>query len=236
MKEIWKDIEGYEGHYQVSNKGVVKSLDREIPHSKGGVASIKGRILKPHANKCGGLRVKLWCEGRVKSHQIHRLVAAAYIANPENKPEVNHKDGDRSNNKVVNLEWVTASENIQHSYDELGRRPPWLGKKGCMHHRSKAVIQLDKNGNKISEYGSQLEAERKTGIWAKNISKVLNGKLNTAGGYVWKFKTAQYFKRNDWRKTEAIMEMSDHDKLLKKIVEAKLALYEAQVRREKQRQ
>ena len=101
--EIWEDIEGYEGIYQVSSLGKVKSLN--FNHTK------KEKILKPFFNRDGYLSVNLYKEGKRKQYLVHRLVAKVFIPNPENKLEVNHKDEDKTNNKVENLEWVTSKEN-----------------------------------------------------------------------------------------------------------------------------
>ena len=101
MKEIWKDIKGYEGIYQVSNFGRIKS-------------SYTKRILKGGKNKAGYLLVGLYKQGVLSRKSIHRLVAEAFIPNPDNKPEVNHIDENKTNNMVSNLEWMTAKENINH--------------------------------------------------------------------------------------------------------------------------
>ena len=114
MKEIWKDIEGYEGLYQISNLGNVKSLHR-IANIPNGHRKVKERILKQTENR-GYRAVIISKEKTRKEFSAHRLVAFHFIPNPENKPEVNHIDGNKSNNKVENLEWVTPSENIRHSY------------------------------------------------------------------------------------------------------------------------
>lgn len=110
MKEIWKDIEGYEGLYQVSNLGRVRSLDRKVwNYTK------KGRILKPHSNGHSYQNVSLHKENKTEKHlYIHILVAKAFLPNPDNKTEVNHKDFNKLNNRVDNLEWVTRDENKQH--------------------------------------------------------------------------------------------------------------------------
>jgi hypothetical protein len=127
MEEVWKDIAGYEGLYQVSNLGRVKSLERMIPYSKG-MRKIPEKIMKQEKNTDGYLRLKLVNNSGKKNKKIHRLVAEAFIPNPEEKKCINHIDGDKSNNCVKNLEWVTYGENMKHAY-ENGLTTSWnIGK------------------------------------------------------------------------------------------------------------
>ena len=131
-KEIWKDIQGYEGHYQVSNLGNVRSLDRTVAVnlSKQPERKVKGRVLRKTINKYGYCCVLLWLNKKSKFSTIHRLVANAFIPNPLDKPQVNHKDSNRSNNYVHNLEWATHSENQKHGYLAGNVNPPiYKGKK-----------------------------------------------------------------------------------------------------------
>lgn len=114
--EIWKDINGYWDYYQVSQSGVVRSLDREIS-IKGGLRNIKGVVLKYTTTDRGYLSVGLSKYGNRENFRVHQLVAKEFIPNPLNLVEVNHKDGDKSNNNSYNLEWCTRSENILHAYD-----------------------------------------------------------------------------------------------------------------------
>lgn len=116
MKEEWKDIIGYEGYYQVSNLGRVRSKDRIVTHSNGSKVLYRSKILAAPADHWGYNAVSL-CKYDIKRKtcKIHRLVATMYISNPNKYLEVNHKDGNKSNNKVTNLEWVTGKENKAHA-------------------------------------------------------------------------------------------------------------------------
>lgn len=116
-KEIWKDIEGYEGYYQVSNFGNVKSLDRVIEHLRFGFCQRKGGLRRLSTDSDGYHRVGLYKDGKGKHFFVHRLVAQAFIPNPESKPEVNHINAVKTDNNVSNLEWVTNIENITHAID-----------------------------------------------------------------------------------------------------------------------
>ena len=115
MEEVWKDIKGYEGMYQVSNLGRVRSLNRIITN-KNKKYEIKGKIISNSTSKLGYKKVTLQSNGERKTFQVHRLVAQTFINNPNDKPQVNHIDGDKANNQVHNLEWVTSSENITHAF------------------------------------------------------------------------------------------------------------------------
>lgn len=119
--------------------------------------------------------------------KIHRLVAETFIPNLENKPEVNHKNGIKADNRVKNLEWATAAENMQHAHKVLGIKSSNFGKFGTDNHSSKPVKQI-KNGKIIAIYGSMREAERKTKICSTGISACCKGKAKSAGGYQWKYK------------------------------------------------
>lgn len=120
-KEIWKDVKGYEGLYEVSSLGSVRSKERLVKYSTGVIIKHKGRVLKQENNK-GYKRVTLSKNGEVIRFQVHRLVAMHFVDNTERKPHVNHLDGDGANNRVENLEWCTAQENEIHSHKVLGKR------------------------------------------------------------------------------------------------------------------
>lgn len=174
-EEIWKDIEGYDGLYQVSSYGRVRSLDRITNYANGEKHLWKGRILKPAKNRDGYLTCVLYKNGKTENKNLHRLVAQAFILNPDNLPQVNHKDENPSNNHVENLEWCTQAYNNCY-----GTRLKKL---------SMSVLQIDINtGRVISDYPSTMEAERQLNISNSNISACCNGKRKTAGGFKWCYK------------------------------------------------
>lgn len=116
MKESWEDVVGYKGYYKVSSLGRVKSLDRTITNIRGVKRFIKGKLLKQSVNELGYLRVGLSRDCKMYTKYVHRVVSEAFIKNPRAKSYVNHKNSDRKDNRRVNLEWCTASENVLHSY------------------------------------------------------------------------------------------------------------------------
>ena len=175
MIEVWKDIVGYEGKYQISNLGNVRNF--------------KFKLIKYTVSNYGYIRIGLRNHGK-RMYSIHRLVAIAFIPNPDNKPYINHIDGNKSNNNVTNLEWVTQSENEKHAH-RLGLKPKpqyWKNKFGVNHLSSIPVSQYDKNNNFISDYTSIREAATKNKIDESSIVKVCKGKYKTAGGFIWKYK------------------------------------------------
>lgn len=117
MTEEWRDVAGYGGRYQVSNLGRVRSLNRTIVQSNGKTQARRGRLLKPRPTKAGYRQVHLYEEGAGANQYIHRLVLDAFVGSAPDGTECNHKDGDKTNNHVDNLEWVSHTENIRHAYD-----------------------------------------------------------------------------------------------------------------------
>lgn len=181
-KEIWKPIKGYEGYYEVSNLGNVRSVDRVIVYSNGAKHTYKGHLLSL-VNRSGGYKeVHLSINQNKKTPSVHRLVAEAFIPNPLNLPEVNHKDEDKSNNCVENLEWCNSKYNMNY---------------GTRNERSsKPIVQLTLDGDFVKRYYGAAEAQRKTGIMSNNISAALNDKQYTAGDYCWcyEWEYEKYFK------------------------------------------
>lgn len=206
-KEVWKDIEGYEGLYQVSNIGRVRSLDKEIKTYNGGSYINKGKIINGSIAKSEGyLRVTLVKDRKNTIKKIHRLVAEAFIPNPENKPCVDHINTIRDDNRVENLRWVTYEENMNNpltkqkiSKINTGEGNPFYGKK----HTEESLKKISESGkgriptnrkkiicvelNRV--FDSIAEAGRELNIGSQNICKVLKGERNTCGGYHWEYIT-----------------------------------------------
>lgn len=160
---MWKNVSGYEGLYLVNKSGVVKS---------------KRKILK-QSDERGYLRVTFSANNKQQHFQVHRLVALMFIPNPENKPCVNHIDGNKHNNNVSNLEWCTYSENEKHSYRIL--------KKKVNKPNQKPVIQVTESGDVLKTFHSISEAARFLKIPHQCICSVLVGKNKKAGGYIWRY-------------------------------------------------
>lgn len=183
MTEEWKDIEGYENIYQVSNMGRIRSVDR-YENCNGTKRIRKGRILINTLSQYGYKVVCLYKNAKQKQFFVHRLVAMAFIPNPNNYPIINHKDEDKANNYVDNLEWCTIKYNSSY-----GTAPKRISEKQLNRpDKSKPVLQYTKDGHLVGEYPSQKEASRKTKIKQGLVSACCIGKIKTAGGYIWKFK------------------------------------------------
>ena len=159
--------------YQISNLGRVKSLKRQCKHPAGGKRVVNERIMRFDENKKWGyLRVHLSKDGKDKKILVHRLVAQAFIPNPKNYEVVNHRDQNPKNNNVENLEWCNVQYNNTYG-DKIQRM-------------FKQIVQMDKNGTVIKYFSSTVEASKETKITRCTITNCLNGKQNTAGGYIWK--------------------------------------------------
>lgn len=180
-KEIWKDIKDYTG-YQVSNMGNVRSLNF---HQTG-----KVQVLKLRKNKNGRIYVNLYKDGKKKFCQVHRLVVTAFLENPDNLPQVNHKDENPSNNRVDNLEWCTSKYN--NNYGSHNQRVSEAKRGVPLSEETKRkmsipVAQYTKEGNLIAVFYGANEAERQTGINNSNITACCKGKLKTCGNFIWKY-------------------------------------------------
>ena len=180
--EEWRDVVGYEGEYQVSNLGNVRSMTRKARVRNGCYAIKKGKMLKKTKNPKGYLCVHLSSHGKAKSIEIQRLVAMAFLPNPNEYPCVNHKDEDKGNNSVDNLEWCTYAYN--NAYGECRKKASLSRINGKM---SKRVYQYDANMNLIAEHPSLAEVKRTLGYDASKISLCARGERKTAYGYLWKY-------------------------------------------------
>lgn len=183
--EIWKDIKGYEGLYQVSNQGRVKSLERYKIGRFGIKYRVNEKIIIPHQDKYGYIRVGIYKDGVERTIRIHKLVAEVFIPNPNNYTEINHIDEDKTNNRVENLEWCSRSYNVRY-----GSRLDKVSKALQGHYNtkcSKSVLCVELN----RKFPSSMEAERWLGIHKahSNICKCCIGKpkYKTAYGYHWRY-------------------------------------------------
>lgn len=168
----WRDTYIYGEQYQVSNTGLVRN-------------KITGHILTPQKDKKGYLRVRLSLHDEKATAKVHRLVAIAFISNPDGKPQVNHKDTDKSNNNVGNLEWVTNGENQIHAY-KTGLNYV-TGRAG---RKKKPVCKLKlSTGEVIGTYRSLADAGRENGLRDTNIHKVLTGERRSCGGFGWRYES-----------------------------------------------
>lgn len=182
MNEIWKDVTGYEGLYQVSNLGRVKAMPKR---------GHKEKIMKPSLKKDGYNRILLSKKGKYKTLYVHRLVAEAFLSHTESKCEVNHINGIKTDNYVYNLEWVTKSQNQLHAIEMGLRAPsPMIGRKGKLHPTSRPVLQFDLEGNFINEWKCISEAARAIGCSPSSISSCASTHIRnkTCKGYIWKYK------------------------------------------------
>jgi hypothetical protein len=189
MEELWKDIKGYEGDYQVSNLGNVRSLryGNNGPNQKG--SGIKN--LKQIINSAGYYVVNLYKDGKMKQHFVHRLVAEAFIPNPNMLNEIDHINTNRLDNSISNLRWVTHKENINNpisSAYRLGKCIKTLRKlKGGLHHSSKRVAQYTKDGVFVKVWDSMADVSRELGIDSGSLTKACQGIQKSTGGFVWKY-------------------------------------------------
>lgn len=181
MQEIWKDIPGFENIYQASNYGNIRALHYGCRNKSN---SLIIRKLTPTPNRDNGyLRVNLVTDGKDKRYYIHRLVATTFIPNPDNKPQVNHIDGDKTNNSVSNLEWVTISENHIHAFNTGLKHKKF----GIENANSKPILQYTKDGILIRKWDSIADASRFYNIDRSSISQCLLGRSKSSNGYIWKY-------------------------------------------------
>lgn len=177
MEEVWKPIIGYEGLYKISSLGRVMSHFKllSVPESKG--------IVKLGKNKHGYLQIYLTKDGKAKYHAVHRLVAKAFIPNPQNMPFVNHLNEIKDDNRACNLEWCDAKYNTNYGTC-IERR----ANRQRNNHGSKSVEQLTMDCELLNVYPSIMEASRITGVPARAICATCKGYQHSAYGYKWKYR------------------------------------------------
>lgn len=193
MEEVWRDVFGYEGLYQVSNFGRVRSVDRLVVHGNH-LKLVKGRILKMRLAGRGYYVVQLSKNGNVLPFNVHRLVGKTFLANQNNLPQINHKDECKTNNFVwvnpdgsvdelkSNLEWCTHNYNLNYGSHNKNLSEHRKGK------NTKPVLQLTTDGMLVKEWASITEAAKENDLYIQNICGVLHGRQVTCGGFIWKYK------------------------------------------------
>lgn len=182
--ETWKEIPNYEGIYEISTRGFIRTISKRLQKT-------------PYITNKGYLAIDLYKNKKRKKHLIHRLIAETFISNPNNYPCVNHKDGNKLNNDINNLEWCTQKYNMQEAA-RLGLLNTWCGKLFGKNHPNykfrgkwktqKPIYQCDLEGVILKRFNSCEEAKRETNIEASHISECCNNKRKTAGGYIWKYE------------------------------------------------
>lgn len=186
--EIWKPVVGYEGLYECSSLGNVRSLDRIDSVGR----RIKGKHIKPLESRFGYHRLSLCKEGKVITHSVHRLVAEAFLPNPDNKPCVDHINTDRTDCRVENLRWVTIKENNENPLTQQHRKrgnehpKPFKGKVGVLHPKSKSVLQYTKDGVFVKRWESISLANKHYNT--NHISDCCLGKRKNCVGFIWVFE------------------------------------------------
>lgn len=198
MNEIWKPVKGYEGYYEVSNLGRIKSIERMVKW-KGRERFVKETIKATNIDKGGYPVVTLCRDCKSTSVKVHRIIAEAFIPNPDNKPLIDHINTIRTDNRVENLRWCTNQENCNNPITLRNARKNNYTKESCAKANEtkrkrktmtapKFVCQYTKQGLLLNVHESIQDAMRNTGIHASAISCVCSGKRFSAGGYIWKFK------------------------------------------------
>lgn len=190
INEIWKPVVGYEGLYECSNMGRVKSVDRYVPHRyKGEYQFIKGRIRKTKLNNGGYEMLSLFRDGKEKTCLVHRIIAEAFLPNPDNLPEVNHKDECKTSNII----WINEDGSIDYNKSNL----EWCDREYNLYYGTRRqrqaekemvpVIQYTKDGMLIKKWDSMQSVMDDLGINRGNISNCCSGRCKSVGGYKWKY-------------------------------------------------
>lgn len=184
MKEIWKDIPNYEGYYQASNLGRVKALNRVVQMFESKFMFLKEHIMKQRKTDKGYMVVRLSKDGKQKNIFVHVAVLESFSKRPEGLSQINHKDENKANNMLCNLEYCTPAYNQNYGMCGYNKSKSTINDK----RKSKQVIQFTKDGTFIKEFPSLHEVERTLGFQHGHVRDACNGKLHTAYGYKWKWK------------------------------------------------
>ena len=184
--ERWKDIKGYEGLYRVSNQGRVLSLNYR--------GSRRTEILNQRKTQKGYMTVGLSKDGQERKYMVHRLVAQAFIPNPDNKSQVDHKNTKRDDNRAANLKWVTARENANNPLSKkhlskavTGSQNPFYGHISSMHHGSRKIIQLTEDGQLVRTWNAMADVTREMDWDYRKISQCCSGQIKSAFGFKWMY-------------------------------------------------
>ena len=191
-QEIWKDIEGYEGKYQVSNCGRVKSLSRFVERKGQPPTYLSERIISTHIHK-GYKIVHLYSNNKEKTFSVHRLVASAFIPNPNNFPHIDHINTIRIDNRVENLRWVNRSMNMMNEITHKKRSEYWKektkkGKNVCVERKKRKVIALDENYNIVYKFNTITEAAKFINRNHSNICIACKDIRKTSKGFHWQYE------------------------------------------------
>lgn len=185
---IWKPVVGYEDSYVVAASGVVHSLGRINSTCYGSTRSLKTKQMTASMDSRGYMCVKLSSNNKTTTHRVHRLVMMAFSPNDNHeKLDVNHKDGDKTNNNLKNLEWCTRGENHKHRYQVLGQKHSFVGRIGKLHPRSKAVIGINLKTGETVMFESANQASIKLGMCFSKICACARGERGTHKGYTWQW-------------------------------------------------
>jgi len=183
--EEWRDIPGFEGIYQVSSIGRVRSADRLVAHSRSGAQTVRGRVMSPTPDRHGYPRFFAFKDGAKPFFSVHRALMAAFVPRDDwQSMQVNHKDGNPRNCTLENLEWCTNSENRIHAYRVLKRTPSGAGKFGELHHNSRRVVAKSIGTGEIRRFAAYSEAARHLGCAARDVSACVRGEQRSAAGWM----------------------------------------------------
>ena len=223
-KEAWKDVKGYEGLFQVSNLGGVKSLPRKITYTDGRVWNYRGKNLSPTPNQDGYPSVYLKVQGKGRTLKVHRLVGEAFVDNPHNYNEINHIDEDKTNNHYLNLEWCTRKQNMNHG-TAMARAHSHPNAIKRLEESKRPVVGVHIDTEKEVRFESINEASR-NGFPRKQVSSVLNGNDKSCREYVWFYEEEHTSELKDKKMKPfrvRVKQLDDDGNVLNEFIDAKEA-------------